>query len=177
MTVVVLAAEIVLSVVACFAQAKPLPSTTREASVRRFLQEGENSDVGKTTRYFTAFVDLKDDGKQEAIVYPTDSTGGWCGSAGCTTLVLVPNNSSYKIVSRIVTTRPPIRVLVTKSNGWHDLSVRVQGGGILRAYEAKLSFNGKSYPFSPSSPRAQRLVGKVAGQVLVPLGAEGTPLY
>ncbi len=168
-----MAAEIVLAVVACLAQAKPLPSTTREASVRRFLQAGENADVGKTTRYFAAFVDLKDDGKQEVIVYVTDATGGWCGSGGCTTLVLVPDNSAYKIVSRIVTTRPSIRVLATKSNGWHDLSVRVQGGGILRPYEAKLSFNGKTYPFSPS----KRLIGNIAGEVVVPLTEEGTPLY
>jgi hypothetical protein len=177
MRAAVLAAEIVLAVVACLAQAKPLLSTIREASVRRFLQEGENAEVGKTTRYFAAFVDLKDDGKQEVIVYVTDATGGWCGSGGCTTLVLVPDSPSYKIVSRIVTTRPPIRVLATKSNGWHDLSVRVQGGGILRPYEAKLSFNGKSYPFSPSSPRAQRVVGKVSGEVVVPSAEEGTPLY
>ena len=133
------------------------------------------SDEDKTTEYRCAIVDLKDDGTQEAIVYLTND--GWCGSGGCTTLILAPKDSTYEVVTKIMITRLPIRVLATKSHGWHDIAVRVQGGGVLRAYEAALSFNGKSYPISPASHRARRLTEKVAGKVVVPLTATGTPLY
>ena len=44
---------------------------------------------------------------------------------GCKTLALVPSESSFRIVSRIPLTRLPIRVLGSKSNGWHDLRVWV----------------------------------------------------
>jgi hypothetical protein len=92
-------------------------------------------------------------------------------------LVLEPKRTSFRVVTETTITRLPIRVLATKLNGWHDISVRVQGGGIQPGYEARLSFDGKTYPSNPSVPPAQRVVGKIAGEVVVPLSAEGTPLY
>lgn len=178
MMIAILATETVFSLVVCFAQAKPLPSTTREATVRRFLQKGEAGgrlNLDNTARYLAAFVNLKDDSTEQVIVYFTYSRLS-CGTAGCTMLVLVPDNSSYKIVSRTVATRPPIRVLASKSHGWHDIAVWSQWDGE-HAHEVKLSFNGTSYPFSTSSPRAQRIVGKVAGEVVVPSTSEGTPIF
>jgi hypothetical protein len=151
----------------------------QEDSLKRFLQDYVGSSANdKTTQYFSAFVDLKGDGTHEVIVYL--SGDGWCGSGGCTMLVLAPKDFSYKVLTNIPITRPPIRVLATKSNGWHDLAVRVQGGGIARAYEAKLSFNGKTYPTNPSVPPAQRLPKNEAGEVVVPVTAlteGGKPLY
>ncbi|MGO9084177.1 MAG: YybH family protein [Candidatus Sulfotelmatobacter sp.] len=77
--------------------------------------------------------------------------------------------------------RPPIRVLETKTNGWHDLSVVVAGGGVLSAYEAKLSFDGTTYPTNPSTPPATRLLETAPGKVVIaallpsrrPLSAQG----
>jgi len=149
-----------------------------EDSLKRFLRDyvaGLDAGGGKTTEYFAAFAGLTDDGAKEVIVYQTND--GWCGTGGCTTLILAPKNHSYRVVSKVMITRPPIRMLATKSHGWHDIAVRVQGGGIQSGYEAKLSFNGKSYPVSPSSPRARLLVEKVAGEVVVPTTAVGNPLY
>jgi hypothetical protein len=177
MIITVLAPGAVFLAASSFAQVKPLASTTPEVPLKRFLQNYVGIPVSaedKTTQYFAAFVDLRDDGIQEVIVYLTN--GGWCGSGGCTTLILVPNDSSYKVVTRIMVTRPPIRVLATKSHGWHDLAVRVQGGGDVRAYEAKLTFDGKSYPISPANGRGQRLTAKVAGKVAVPVDAKGEAL-
>jgi len=160
------------------ARAQDGRNSTKEQSVRKFLQDYVGMPASaetRTTKYFCTFVDLKDDGAQEAIVYLTDD--GWCGSGGCTTLVLAPKGSSYELVTKITVTRLPIRVLATKSHGWHDIAVQVQGGGILHAYEAKLSFDGKTYPSNPSIPPAQRLGGRVAGEIAVPLTATGAPLY
>ena len=66
------------------------------------------------TRYSSAFVDLKDDGTKEVIVYV--SGRAWCGSGGCIMLILSPEGTSYKVVTRTTITRPPIRILNTKSN-------------------------------------------------------------
>ncbi|GAC1665228.1 MAG: hypothetical protein NVS9B4_20880 [Candidatus Acidiferrum sp.] len=109
------------------------------------------------------------------IIYFTDQQS--CGSGGCAALILAPKDSSYKVVTKITIARLPIRVLTTKSNGWHDLGVWVQGGGIQPGYEAKLSFNGKKYPGNPSVPPARHLRGKVAGEVVVPITAKGTTIY
>ena len=161
------------------AQPQNKPSSDQMDSLKKFLQNYVgNSDHNRTTQYSSAFVDLRDDGTQEVIVYLTGD--GWCGSGGCTTLVLVPRDSSYTVVTKIIIVRPPIRMLVTKSNGWHDIAVRVQGGGIINAYEAELSFNGKTYPRNPSVPPARRLAEKVAGEEVIPIIAlteKGSPLY
>jgi hypothetical protein len=88
--------------------------TKAEVTVRQFLQSylhAASGASGKTTRYQAAFVDLNGDGTPEAIVYVTGSAR--CGSGGCTTLVLARGGSSYRVVSQIPITRPPIRVLTT----------------------------------------------------------------
>ena len=104
---------------------------------------------------------LNDDGVKEVIVHVTCQS--LCGTGGCPTLILVPLKSSFRIVSRIGITRPPIRVLESKSNGWHDITVWVQGGGIQPGYEADLPFDGESYAPNPTVPprtcRVRRLRG------------------
>ena len=172
---------IVVPMVSCFAQAQrqpATPSSTSEDSLRGFLQDyvrGNDSDVDKTTRYFHTFVDLNGDGKDEAIVYLTGRE--WCGSGGCFTLILTREGASWRFVSKITITRPPIRVLASSSHGWHSISVSVMGGGIQPGYEAELAFDGKSYPRNPSTPPARPLAGKVEGKVAIPASQGGTLLY
>jgi hypothetical protein len=171
----------VLLVANCVAQAQTLPTTRSEekaSTLRTFLQSYLrvlSVDDDKTTRYIDAYVDLNGDGVQEVIVYITGR--GWCGSGGCITLILAPRGSSYRVVARILITRPPIRVLKRESNGWRNISVWVQGGGILPGYEAELRFNGKAYPLNPSVPPARRLTGKVVGGVVIAPSQDGMPLY
>ncbi len=163
------------------AQAVHQPTPKEEENLRRGLQDyvgDPNSDGNKATRYFSAFVDLRDDGVDDAIVYLSDD--GWCGSGGCTTLVLAPEGSSYRVVTRLTITRPPILVLATKSHGWHDIGVWMQGGGIQPGYEAEFSFSGKSYLYrgEPTLQPSERLRERVLpGKVVVPRSAVGKPLY
>lgn len=176
-TTIVLIASVFLTS-SCLAQPKHPQNSGQEDSLKEFLRDylsSPKSGVGKDTRYSPAFVDLRDDGMQEAIVYLTGN--GWCGSGGCTTLILTPRNSSYDVVARITVVRLPIRVLTTKSNDWHDITVRVQGGGVIHAYDAKLPFNGQTYPSNPTVPPALRLSKEAEGKVVMPLGVVATPLY
>ena len=162
----------------CLGQTQPKPISRQADSLKKFLRDyaGNPSFASdKPTHHSFAFVDLKDDGTQEAVVYFTGD--GWCGSGGCTTLILAPTGSSYTVITKITITRPPVCILASKSNDWHDISVRVQGGGIVHAYDAKLPFDGKTYPSNPSIPPARRLVENADGEVAIPLGEKGTPLY
>jgi hypothetical protein len=152
-------------------------STPAEIGLRSFLQNYDGGRAGgrdPATRYIAAFADLDGDGAPEAIVY---LTGPWCGSGGCTTLILEPTDSSFRVVAKITVTWAPIRVLPSTSHGWRDIAVFVHGGGILKAYNARLSFDGKTYPVNPSTPPAVHLTGKITGRIVVPESAEGIPLY
>jgi len=155
-------------------------SLPQAESLKVFLQKylGE-PDPGfereAATRFVSAFVHLKDDGTKEAIVYV--SGRGWCGTGGCVMLILAPEGESYRVVTRTTVTGLPIRVLTTKSNGWHDISVVVAGGGIQPAYEAELCFDGTTYPSNPTVIPARRLRGKVHVKTVITVTTRDQALY
>jgi hypothetical protein len=168
------------STTCCFAQTPRQPIPSQAQSLKNFLQ----SYLGKpyapferegATRYSSTFVDLKDDRTKEVIVYV--SGRAWCGSGGCVALILIPEGRSYRVATQTTVTRLPIRVLNTKSNGWHDISVVVAGGGIQPGYEAILSFNGKTYPSNPTVAPAHRSIGEIQGEIVIPATAEEQLLY
>jgi len=142
-----------------------------EASLQQFLQK---IDHNKRTKYMAAFPDLNDDGHPEAIVY---LLGDWCGSGGCTMLVLTQEEGSWRVVTKITITRPPIRVLTKKSKGWHSLALSVQGGGVQPGYEAELNFDGNTYPSNPTAPPARHLEENPEGVVVIQLEQKRLPLY
>lgn len=144
------------------------PASAGDEKLKAYLQHyvgGPKPYGNASTRYIAAFADLQDNGSEDAIVYFTDDA--WCGTGGCTMLVLAPTTSSYRLVTRTTITRTPIRVLSTKSHGWHDIAVWVQGGGIQPGYEAKLSFDGNKYPSNPSVLPAKPLQLNVVGTVAI----------
>lgn len=149
-----------------------------ETSLRTFLQSylrTNASDYDKTTRYVDASVDLNGDGVPEVIVYLNGTA--WCGSGGCTMLILAPEKSTFRVITRTTITRPPIGVLKSKSQGWHDLSVWVRGGGILPGYQARLRFDGQKYPSNPAVPPAEHLPKGALGTVVISGTEEGTLLH
>lgn len=130
----------------------------------------------KLARYSVVFADLNGDDQPEALVYAVATRGGGeanlCGSGGCELYVLSLTSTGYHEVGQISISRPPIRILPTISKGWHDLSVRVAGGGINPGYEARLQFSGVTYPSNPSVPPATRLssnIGVIAIGLMPPL--------
>lgn len=151
----------------CIAEAQAQPDSkpsSLDASLNQFIQ---NFGHDKATHYIAAFHDLNDDGKLEAIVYLTDSK--WCGSGGCNTLILTQDRNSWRIITKITITRPPILVLPAISHGWHNIGVWVQGGSIKTGYEAELIFDGTTYPKNPTVPPARQLKEKSTGNVIIPL--------
>jgi hypothetical protein len=136
--------------------------------LRSFLGAGDDD-----THYAVAFLDLNRDRKNEAIVYLSGDR--WCGSGGCTMLILARAGVSYQMVTKTTITRLPIRVLKTSTNGWSDLSVRVQGGGILVGYEAVLRFDGSTYPDNPSIVPPEGSTGR-AGKSVIDTGSPLFPL-
>jgi hypothetical protein len=133
--------------------------------LRNYL--GQPTDETRTTRYSAAFVSLRDDGKREVIVYLTGSA--WCGTGGCTMLVLVPEGVSFKVITKMPVVLPPISVLMAKSSGWHDICI-VTGRPL---DEAVLSFNGRTY----LKKRARRSSDQAQGNALITESTHDIALY
>ena len=146
------------------------------APLIQFLQNYVGQDeADKDARFAAAFVDLKNDGTKEAIVYLSSSS--WCGTGSCTLLIMTPETNSYTLISKIPAVRPPIKILATITKGWHDISAFVVGGGILSSYDAKISFDGSSYSDHASISPAHRMHGKSKGKVVIPVNAKKEPLF
>lgn len=117
-----------------------------------------------TSDYRRADADLNGDGRKEVFAYITDPD--YCGSGGCTLLILSPREHGYRVVMRSTVTQLPIRLLATSTHGWRDIGVGVSGGGIVRSYEARLRFNGHRYPDNPTVAPAIPL-RRASGKVLI----------
>lgn len=151
-------------------------SQASAAPLRSFLQKqvgwGPVSD--KDMRYSFAQVSLDGKAPRQVLVYITGQ--GWCGTGGCTALLLEPVGSSFKVIDRFTLARLPIRILPTKTQGWYDLAMPVAGGGITDGYTALLKFNGQEYPSNPSI--APKMPASAAGTgTEVPLSEQGNLLY
>lgn len=125
-------------------------------------------------RYFSAYADLNGDGRAEAVVYTIGPR--ICGSGGCETHVLSRGKDGYEHVSSIGLTRPPIVASKSRTEGWRDLIVFVQGGGIVEGYNVRLTFEVGIYP--ESAANVVPLHGPVDGDVLIARATfdEGRPV-
>jgi len=99
-----------------------------------------------------ALVDLNEDGIVDAVVLLTGQH--WCGSGGCSLLILRGHAGAFTVVSTSTISNQPIKLSPEKQNGWHTLLVSVKGGGIEPGFVV-MPFNGRKYPTNPSvQPRA-----------------------
>ncbi len=74
----------------------------------------------------------------------------WCGTGGCNLLILRPGAAGWEQVGNVSRVSNPVRLLTTSTNGLPDIGVTVSGGGGPPAYEAKVAFDGRTYPRFPS---------------------------
>jgi hypothetical protein len=152
---------------------RPIPEPLK-AYLRSYLSFGGKTPSDTTTRITVFSVKTKDGKTEEDIVYVSGDR--WCGSGGCTMLILQPTKSTFKVLGRVTIVQLPIRLLPSVHNGHPDIGVIVQGGGILQGYEAVLSFDGKRYPTNPSM-RPARKATAMGGKVIIANTEGSVPLY
>lgn len=143
-----------------------------EAAVRAFLRAyAGQSGASRETMPGATIAALP--GTDAVVAYLTGPF--FCGTGGCSLLILRPQGDSFEIVGDISVVRPPVRMLETRSNGLPDLAVRVAGGGA-EAHDARLSFDGTAYPRNPTVAPAEP-IDEPAGTVLIGAEATGRPLH
>ena len=152
--------------------AEPGLDSRLKAFLRGYAGRGPRAD--ETLRVSVAVADLRGDGAKETLVYLRGEDS--CGTGGCPLLVLARDGASFKVLSETSITRPPIRILPTRSHGWSDLGVNVEGGGATRAYVAKLPFVGPGYANNPTTPPASAAKGPL-GTIVISADDPGEPLF
>jgi hypothetical protein len=151
------------------------PSEALKAFLRSYLNPQQNSEIDETTQITVVSVKTEDKaGEEEQIVYV--SGRGWCGTSGCTMLIVEPFQSSFKVLGNERGVQLPIRLLPSKEYGHPDIGVQVSGGGIEVPYEAILSFNGTNYPENSALPPARPVKG-IEGKRIITTTEHSVPLY
>jgi hypothetical protein len=119
------------------------------------------------SRYEITRIDLDGDGRREGLVHLVAPYSYWCNQFGCTVSVFKAHNNSFTNISEIYPIRGPIIVHKSKTNGWKDLIVRVQGQSLFeKSKNVVLKFNGKGYPLAPySAPEIYAFNKKAAVQI------------
>ena len=107
------------------------------------------------THCAVAYADIGGDRRDEALVYLVDPR--WCGSGGCSLMVLTPAAKGWRNLGQTSVTRLPVYRLLSGRGGWNDLAVGVGGGGSASGI-AVLRFANGRYPANPTAqPQLNRL--------------------
>ena len=152
-----------------FATATSKASTAEDAQFRRWLVHYLKSDPDyahdrdfNNLMFGYALVDLNGDGRNEAVVYITEA--GWCGSSGCDLEIFERSKSGWRPFGvDLGNTRAPIRLLPSKTHGWHDLGGWQFGGGVDRPFESWISI----YPRDNDPKRPAKVPRRIRGRIII----------
>jgi hypothetical protein len=150
------------------------PSEALKAFLRSYLNPQQKDEIKDTTQITVVSVKTEDKAGEEQVVYV--SGRGWCGTSGCTMLIVEPFQSSFKVLGVEPGVQLPIRLLPSMKYKHPDIGVYVSGGGIEFPYEAVLSFNGTNYPDNSVLPPARKIKG-VEGKKIITTTKNSVPLY
>ena len=136
------------------------PATAKEnllTFLRSYLKPQSIEDESRpqsATKLQIGWVDLNADGLRDALVYV--SSAAWCGTGGCTLVIVQRTRQGFRIRGHLTVTRPPVAVLDHAENGWRDVTVYVSGGGMV-GHTVVVPFNGERYARNPTVPPAYPL--------------------
>lgn len=164
-----------LALFALLFPAAAVAQPSRDGELRAFLQErfAEDRTSYPDTRYAHGWADLDGDGRQEAFVM--FFSGNYCGSGGCDLFIFTPEQGSFYQLARTSVTRPPVRVLNSRTGGFRDIAVGVSGGGT-PARTVLLAQHGDTYPANPTT-EGRTLHRVPAGRVVIGADDRGRPLF
>ncbi len=145
------------------------------ASIQQWLLENERlytdlPDFANNRPAFRAVtIDLNDDGNREVLL---QFDGFWQGTGGGGLYILGYRGNRLVEIDSFSIGHLPVGVLSNKTNGWHDITIFVSGGGYANPGQVRMSFDGENYPYNPSMPPAEPTdeVGTIAL-------SEETPLF
>ncbi len=99
------------------------------------------------------------------LIFMTDP--GWCGSGGCTIIVLEPLSDGYAFLGHMTVSYAPVRILSSRSHGMPDIGVRVRGDDVDDpAREVAVPFNGVRYAPDPTMPPSRPVDSAAHGELV-----------
>src|ERR1700733_12658195 len=98
-------------------------SDTEVHRVRSFLQEYLGSYAASGTTYISVAGASLHDQSRDFLVYV--SGHGWCGSGGCSAILLEQEGETFRVVSKFTLVQLPVDLMDSKTRGWQDIAIWV----------------------------------------------------
>ncbi|WLR58751.1 hypothetical protein [Guptibacillus hwajinpoensis] len=122
--------------------------TKKDVAIEKvFAKEFGLTKGTDSIRYYYNKIDLNDDQIPETFVYLVGPMV--CGTGGCSGLLLEEKDGGYIVKSRFSLVRIPVIIQNETTNGWKNIVMYVEGGGVEPGYH-QLKFDGENYPSNPS---------------------------
>ncbi len=166
-----------LALSACGASDDPKPLSTAlgaydgpgEAQLRADIAAFIAARSGPAnSQYEYSITDLNGDGRREALVLFNLPYNYWCGWGGCTMQIFTSDSDSFIPMSEVRNVRGPLLVTENKTNGWHDIVVRVSGSH-MASKNVALQYHDGKYPENPAGlTDIAQLMTEIPGRRLFP---------
>lgn len=105
------------------------PNQELASAISKYMDFDE--EANKATRYYYNYVDLNDDGKDEAIVL---LVGMYTSGSGGSTALIMEKDDEWTVKQELTLINPPIIVSDHMTDGWKNLIVYKSGGGATASY-------------------------------------------
>ncbi|MEA3468882.1 MAG: hypothetical protein U9R57_11790 [Thermodesulfobacteriota bacterium] len=126
------------------------PNEVTAAKILSAVQKFD--DMVKMDGYSAKLVSLKEDDSCENPIVFLNGLSGYCGSAGCTLLVMDCNAEGYKVMGKTTVSNRPVSLSASETKGYRDIKVRVRDTGIV-----VLKHDGKAYTKNASkAPKSKK---------------------
>lgn len=113
--------------------------------LEKIIMNNDNITDDNKDRYIYFYEDLNDDKKDEIVVFLWGDN--YSGTGGGTLMVF---NNKYDLISRTTVVNMPIIINKNKTNGYKNIMVKVEGGGVYKGFYSLLKYENKTYPLNAS---------------------------
>lgn len=129
----------------------------------------EEAGLPTSSRFQYVRTDLDADGLRDALVLMNAPYGTWCDLYGCTLYVMKARADGFDYISQIRPVRTPLLISDTRTQGWRDLVLRIDGRWS-QTHDVALRFDGAAYPSAPEAqpPLSEHAVAALGGQKVFP---------
>lgn len=122
-----------------------------DAKVLAALQQYDKTLIKGTFSYKLAKISQEQSCKSPIVFL--NGKSGYCGTGGCSMMILDCTVKGYKIIGNTSVSMPPVYVASTSSHGYRDIKVDAGKKGLV-----VLKFDGVKYPENASmAPKSQKL--------------------
>lgn len=124
---------------------KEIHNNKPNKKLEKIIMNNDNIKNYSNDRYIYFHEDLNDDKNDEIIVFLWGDN--YSGTGGGTLMIF---NNKFHLISRTTVVNMPIIISKNKTDGYKDIIVKVEEGGVYEGFYSLLKYENNKYPLNAS---------------------------